>query len=93
VTYSKFADNSAATNSPFFGTTWNAINGLRTDHSLYLVFLGRKDYCWTIPFADFVSRFEFAEKEDGDAWVFNFDQGDNRKVLPEYQGIEPLFKY
>lgn len=93
VTYSKFAGDSTATNSPFFGTTWAAINGLRTDHSLYLVFLGKGDDLWTIPFADFVSRFYISEREDGDVWKFNFDRRNNREVLPEYQGIEPLFEY
>jgi len=93
VTYSKFADDSTATNSPFYGSTWNAINGLRTDHSLYLVFLGQDDNRWTIPFADFVSRFDFSNNKDGDAWKLNFDHGNNRQILPEYQGIEPLFEY
>ena len=93
VTYSKFAGDPAATNSPFFGTTWAAINGLRTDHSFYLVFLGKGESVWIIPFADFVSRFDLSEREDGDAWKLNFDQGNNREVLPEYCGIEPLFQY
>jgi len=93
VTYSKFGGDSETTNSPFFGTTWAAINDLRTNHSLYLVFLGKGESLWIIPFADFVSRFDLAERKDGDAWRFNFDHGNNREILPEYRGIEPLFQY
>lgn len=80
VTYSKFAGDSTAKESPFYGSTWSSITCLRRDHPLDIVFL-------------VVSRFGIREKKDESAWKFNFDHGNNREILPEYRGIEPLFEY
>ncbi|MDQ2051718.1 hypothetical protein RBH26_14660 [Natronolimnohabitans sp. A-GB9] len=94
VTYSRFAGDSTAKESPFYGSTWDSINNLRQHHPLYLIFLGTSDeYRWTIPFPNFISRFDISEKKKDHAWKFNFDHGDNRNLLPEYRGIEPLFEY
>ena len=94
VTYSKFAGDSTRSESPFYGSTWNSMTDLRKDHPLYLIFLGvTDDHRWTVPFADFVSRFEVNDKKEGNDWRFNFDAGDNRTLLSEYRGIDPLFEF
>lgn len=94
VTYSRFAGDPTTNESPFYGSTWDSMTSLRRDHPLYLVFLGATDeHRWTIPFADFVSRFDISERRDDSAWRFNFDHGNNREILPEYRGIQPLFDY
>lgn len=94
ATYSKFAGNLSKSESPFYGSTWDSMTDLRKDHPLYLVFLGvTNKHQWTVPFADFVSRFEVNDKKEENAWRFNFDTGNNRSLLTEYRGIEPLFKY
>ena len=74
--FSQFAGDPTRTESPFYGSTWNVTNKLRNNHSLYLMFLGRTDkHRWTVPFPDLVSRFTVSDKDGGDEWRFNFDQG------------------
>ena len=67
---------------------------LAAEHPLYIVFLGQtEDSYWIVPLADFTSKLDISpDSKNGTQWRINFDQGDNRTTLAEYETLDSLLE-